>query len=184
MAYALSIMTGRDKHRSQKQMGRQRCLADICRIAKKPACSREVATSPRQQTGQKIRFEVVRIVFQHPSQVFSGIREILKLVVKLAKKDSHFAVLRFSRKSPLQSFEAPAVILLDEVLAALFDKLGEATLVLATKRIQKRLLVGLKLLAFLALQQTLGNTLVPVLLQVLLAHDLQPLQRFRNRFDH
>src|SRR5262245_41977474 len=133
-------------------MGCQRRLADVRRIAQKPARSGEIAASPRQQTGQKIRFEVMRIVFQHPSQIFPRVREILKLVVELAKKDSHFAILRVGRKSPFQSFEAPVVILLNEALAALFDELREAAFVLSTKGIQKRLLARFELLAFLALQ--------------------------------
>src|SRR5262245_23829009 len=112
-------------------MSCQRRLADVCCIAQKPAGSREITTPPRQQTRQKIRFEVARVVFQHPSQIFSSIHEILKFVVELTKKDSYFAVLRVSCKRPLQSFETLAVILLDEILAALFDKFGKAALVLA-----------------------------------------------------
>ena len=77
-----------------------RRLADVCRLPRNRRGSREITAPPRQQTCQKIRFEVVRVVFQHPSQVFSGIREVLKLVIKLAKKDSHFAVLRVSREKP------------------------------------------------------------------------------------
>jgi hypothetical protein len=97
------IMTERDEHRSQEKMGcerrrqmsaalpRNRRAAEIRAPRQRP-----VKDSPRSDAG----------CFSAPSQVFSGIREILKLVVELAKKDSHFAVLRVSRKSPLQSFEA------------------------------------------------------------------------------
>src|SRR4026207_906147 len=132
-------------------------LADIGRIPQKPAGCRTIAGSASERAGQEIRFEVMRIVFQHPPEILPCIRKILKLVVEFAEKDSHFAVLRVSGKRSLQRLEATPVILLDKVLAALFDELREAALIFSTKSVQKRLLVRFEFFAFLALQQSLGN---------------------------
>src|SRR5690349_13452840 len=110
MAQCFGVLTKRNQHRSQKQMRGQRRLADIGRIPQKSARCRKITAAASEQACQKIRFEVMRVIFQHPPEILPCIRKILKLVVELAKKDSHFAVLRVSRKRPLQRLEASAVV--------------------------------------------------------------------------
>src|SRR5215510_10964984 len=105
--------------------------------------------------------------------MLSSVSKIFELVVKLAEKDPHFTILRITCKGTFQSFKTATIVLLDEVLAAFFNELGEAALVLPTKGVQKRLLIRLEFLPLLTLQKSLRNALVPVALKILLAHDLQ-----------
>src|SRR5262245_14649643 len=143
-------------------MSRQRRLADVRGIAQKLARRSEVTPPSGQQTCQEVSLEVVRVVLQNSPQILPCVDEVFKLIVELAEKDPHFAVLRISGKRTLQSLETATVILLDEVLAALFDELGEAALVLPAERLERRLLVGFKFLALLTFQLSLGHSLVTV----------------------